>query len=321
MTEQTQTKKISLVAKQQLFGPHFRSWRERRGYSLKEAAGNILSPQALSQFELGKTTVSIVTFNRLLISIGVEWIDFMGDYPGEQTASAQKMFWNLRSTQSNNYTWGSMKKQLQEELEDYYEDNPFIKEIFFEWLLLSHSNSPGVLESRNLKPFISHMLKHNLCLNTYEGQLLLLIFPKLPLKEQLAYTETVLANLKKACQSNDYRLAFRAITDVVYMVKYLSALELYLHSQDLINKARATVTPSPVASNLLLLRMVELDMEEIFLWLMQNNLQALKKAENMIEMLDHMINFFPHNNWQLTKQAFIHGFNQFNKTGKLLYED
>lgn len=303
------------------FGSHFRTWREKRGYSLKEAAGDILSPQALSQFERGKTTVSVVTFNRLLISIGVEWIDFMVDYAGEQTNTAHKLFVNLRNTQLNNYTWGSMKAQLKEELEGYYHDNPFIKEIFFEWLLLAHNNSPETINNRNLSPFISHMLQRNLCLNTYEGQLLLLIFPKLPLKDQLNYTETVLDNLRQSCQTNDFRLAFRAITDVVYMVKYLSALNLYVHSQELIDKARNTVQQFPIASNLLLVRMVELDMEEIFLWLMQNNLQALKKSEELIEMLDNMIKFFPHNNWQLTKQSFMQGFTLYNKTGKLLYED
>lgn len=112
-----------------------------------------------------------------------------------------------------------------------------------------------------------------------------------------------------------------AISEIVYAVKHFSASELYVQAQDLINKARDIVHQFPLASNLLLVRMVELDMEEVFLLLRKNDLKAIKMAEELISMLDQLHTFFPHNNWQLSKQSFIHGVNLFNKTGKLLYED
>ncbi|MBJ6745006.1 helix-turn-helix transcriptional regulator [Streptococcus sp. 121] len=44
--------------------------------SLKEAAGDIISPQLLSQFELGKKNVSLSNFDQLLASVGISLLEF-----------------------------------------------------------------------------------------------------------------------------------------------------------------------------------------------------------------------------------------------------
>ena len=64
------------------FGPTFRKIREARGLSLKEVAADIVSPQFLSQFERSQKGVTIETFSRLLLSMGVDWDTFLSHYPG-----------------------------------------------------------------------------------------------------------------------------------------------------------------------------------------------------------------------------------------------
>ena len=64
------------------FGPTFRKIREARGLSLKEVAADIVSPQFLSQFERSQKGVTIETFSRLLLSMGVDWDTFLSRYPG-----------------------------------------------------------------------------------------------------------------------------------------------------------------------------------------------------------------------------------------------
>ena len=59
------------------YGKAFRQLRLDRGYSLKEAAGNIISPQMLGVFEHGKSSISLNNFGRLLIRIGATWNDFL----------------------------------------------------------------------------------------------------------------------------------------------------------------------------------------------------------------------------------------------------
>ena len=65
------------------YGQAFRQLRLDRGYSLKEAAGNIISPQMLGVFEHGKSGISLNNFGRLLIRIGATWNDFFRYYNGE----------------------------------------------------------------------------------------------------------------------------------------------------------------------------------------------------------------------------------------------
>ncbi len=65
------------------FGRTFKELREKRGLSLKEAAGSIVSPQFLSQFEKEEKGISVENYSRLLISIGVTWEDFAFRYQGD----------------------------------------------------------------------------------------------------------------------------------------------------------------------------------------------------------------------------------------------
>lgn len=66
------------------FGPHFKSWRLRRGYSLKEAAGDVMSVSMLSQFESGKKTITLNKFSDLLMNLGLDIASFMTDYTGQR---------------------------------------------------------------------------------------------------------------------------------------------------------------------------------------------------------------------------------------------
>lgn len=58
------------------YGKAFRKIRKERKISLKEAAGDIISPQLLSQFELGKKNVSLSNFDQLLASVGISLLEF-----------------------------------------------------------------------------------------------------------------------------------------------------------------------------------------------------------------------------------------------------
>ena len=77
------------------YGPTFKKFREARNISLKEAAGDIISPQLLSQFENGKKNVSLEKFSRLLISIGVSFTDFARAFEGDGIDIVMKTYHQL----------------------------------------------------------------------------------------------------------------------------------------------------------------------------------------------------------------------------------
>lgn len=58
-------------------GKIFKKLRLERGLKLKEAAGNIVSVQTLRRFEAGETSVSLVTFEKLMANIGIGYVEFL----------------------------------------------------------------------------------------------------------------------------------------------------------------------------------------------------------------------------------------------------
>ena len=83
MTKNPQTEAEN-TPKLHVFGSHFRYYREKRGYSLKEAAGNTMSVASLSRFETDKQSITIEKLAELLMNIGVDIAAFMIDYNGQR---------------------------------------------------------------------------------------------------------------------------------------------------------------------------------------------------------------------------------------------
>ncbi|GGE25040.1 helix-turn-helix domain-containing protein [Streptococcus himalayensis] len=65
------------MALSEKYGQTFRYLREARGFSLKEAAGETISPQHLGRFEKGKSMVSLEHFEHLLQNIGIDWSTYL----------------------------------------------------------------------------------------------------------------------------------------------------------------------------------------------------------------------------------------------------
>lgn len=57
-------------------GATFKKLRESRNISLKEAAGDAITPQALSRFEKGQSTIKLDTFTKLLGNLSLNFIEY-----------------------------------------------------------------------------------------------------------------------------------------------------------------------------------------------------------------------------------------------------
>ena len=73
------------------FGPTFRKIREARGLSLKKSL-QILSLLSSSANLSVLKRVTIETFSRLLLSMGVDWDTFLSHYPGLTIQNFQPHF-------------------------------------------------------------------------------------------------------------------------------------------------------------------------------------------------------------------------------------
>lgn len=110
------------------FGPAFKRLREKRGYSVKEAAGQIMTPTALRNFESGENSTSIDNFNSLLLSIGASWDDLWDFYNGLTVETHIRKTWDLYDELANAGEFYKIT-QLLEEKHQPIPENTFLEEL------------------------------------------------------------------------------------------------------------------------------------------------------------------------------------------------
>lgn len=110
------------------FGAAFRKLRQQRGYKLKEAAGDIVSPQFLSRFERDLASISVDKFSRLLVRIGASWNDFLRCYNGDCLTHLIGTLENFKEFYDSKdfYQFAQVAKQS---VEESYGDHPLMKQL------------------------------------------------------------------------------------------------------------------------------------------------------------------------------------------------
>lgn len=111
------------------YGTAFRHLRIDRGYSLKEAAGNIITPQMLGVFEKGKSNISLYNFDRLLIRIGATWEDFFRYYDGEAIFKELALAEEIATKIHSGHHYDGLKL-VDTAFDGDYSDNPILKTVY-----------------------------------------------------------------------------------------------------------------------------------------------------------------------------------------------
>ena len=123
------------------FGPTFRKIREARGLSLKEVAADIVSPQFLSQFERSQKGVTIETFSRLLLSMGVDWDTFLSHYPGLTIQNFSPIL--MKHINQENMDFLSIIERLKHEKSPVAEENKELWQLYLRSLEINVNNAMG----------------------------------------------------------------------------------------------------------------------------------------------------------------------------------
>lgn len=270
------------------FGEHFKEARLRRGLSLKEAAGDILSVPMLSQFEAGKKSISLTNFSRLLMSIGVDWSEFMKDYPGVRVSKYQEklnqFFSDPKSTNITTYI---------EEFSPYYADYPEalvlledILTITREILAIGEQNKPTpnyalidrLLESDTTNPLeFDYILAH---LN--QGNL--------KMEQILQLADNLISGLKIALNptSFDFNVTSSSLTVLNRLIHYLSMAGYPLKAADLISQTKELMRPLG-AGNRFVIQSLGLDFLQAY------NLLRLKKEKEATQLAEKITTYLEAN--------------------------
>ncbi|HFI0237111.1 TPA: helix-turn-helix domain-containing protein [Streptococcus suis] len=136
------------------YGAIFKKIREERNISLKEAAGSIITPQALGKFERGETQIKLDNFGRLLISIGVSWYDFIRECPEE---SIDALFFDREIIELCDSVEEVVTLRSKKREDATFRDNPLLKTCVFDLELYSYSVD---VRQENLTPTVTNLYNY-----------------------------------------------------------------------------------------------------------------------------------------------------------------
>lgn len=269
------------------FGPHFKTWRERRRLSLKEAAGDIITPQALSQFENGNKFVSLANLSRLLLAIGVDWLDFLYDYQGARMASYTYL---VSDYILNNTPVPADKLQ---DIKAIYQDNPQNLEILD--IILDHYRSDSLIiisekkSHLNQEQLVNQVLKKT-AHNPLETEFVLRILHKDQLTEEQLFLllDIALKDLQKTIQTDNgasYSYLASSVRLLTALARNLSRREHYQKVEKLIETTLKELEKSKHAGLVQTypLLILELDMQKTFNLIRQGK---RKEAQPLIDKIN-----------------------------------
>lgn len=108
------------------YGAAFKYLRESRGFTIKKACQDIISPQFLSKFEKDNSSISLENFSRLLVRLGATWNDFFKIYQGEST---EFLIHHLNTTLNHSATSADIVRASKRKLPYDFKDNPVFRTL------------------------------------------------------------------------------------------------------------------------------------------------------------------------------------------------
>ncbi|MFC3927479.1 helix-turn-helix domain-containing protein [Streptococcus caprae] len=294
------------------FGPTFKTLREQRGYSLKEAAGSIVSPQFLSQFEKEQKGMSLENFSRLLISIGIDWLTFASEYDGESIDLYSKLF----SQAVSKYPLSEAKtiKELETSIDPFLKDNSELKnlsKILTKFLLLK--NDKHALE-KDIEQAITYLNKQTY-FNTLELDTFCALIDTIkncPLSLIQKVRDFLLDSLKPGMTTSEHH---NTLIILAHITNYLSRNGYFNEAKKILDKTGHYPSPNAVATGTVMIAM-----QEAYYLIRQNDRAALEKARNILDYIEASNKIIPSEALIKIGRIFEHNFNELNHTGIGIYD-
>ena len=294
------------------YGQAFRQLRLDRGYSLKEAAGNIISPQMLGVFEHGKSGISLNNFGRLLIRIGATWNDFFRYYNGESILKELSLSEEIFVKINNGHYYDGFKL-VESSFEGDYSDNPILETVYkLSYQSYFHTLSlTSQLTNDELKIVLNYLNRIDTW-GIFEYSVLTYILADCPY-EMVKYRsdkilDSVVNNKKSFLSSKKEDIAI-----LIHMVDYFSRKSYFINANNLLSKLD-DILKSP-SYNHLYTEKFNLKFHQAMNFLRQNNPKGLDIAKDCIRFLEAFENLDHSNASAIDKNKILSAVSVLNKTG------
>ena len=294
------------------YGEIIQKIRQDRNMTLKEAAGNAITPNNLSRFEKGLASVKVDTFFEILSRFNLDIEDLIdvlyiyneGDQKIRQITNAlnkkdltkARQILGKKTEWTNVIEYYSVKLCTMNQAKKFDEFTP--DEVEAVHYLIDYILSIDTLYIRDLAIINGLFL--------YEGQFF-----------EIKYLEYLESLIVKGLEEVKYKSEDFARTYArtgIYLARaysrygYYDKAEIFIYKLKLILSQEYTL---PNATHLLFL----LNLFEVYNLLRQNNPKGIERAKAVIHYIDAQNNLFPLANMFTIKNDFIQEVKRLNKTG------
>ena len=296
------------------YGEIIQKIRQDRNMTLKEAAGDVITPNNLSRFEKGLASVKVDTFFEILSRFNLDAEDYV-EVLHIQDDKSQRSKQILNSLSQNDRMKARQilgKKSEWGNIIDYY----IIK--------LTISNPPKGNTIDTLTPdeeeAVNYMLNYIFNIDTLYIRDFTVIATLLMFKAQyfelkfLEYLEKlILKGLEDSKIVNDYFSRKYATTGIL-LIRTYSRYGYYDKAEKLIYKLNIIISQE-FTYDFAIYPLFLLKMYEVYNLLRQDNPKAIERANTVIHYMDAQNDLFPLAKIFETKNLFVQEVKRLNKTG------
>lgn len=290
------------------FGITFKQLREARGLSLKEASGNVVSPQFLGRFEKGEKGISLENFSRLLIILGLEWNDFATVYANNGGDCLELPAIEFAKNVKNEEDILKYMASYEKLFDTYLIDNPIQADMLLKSIKLGYYPTiPKTKETVAKIQHIIHHLKKQEIFNSAELEIYARIINHCPLELVEHMKKQLLLMYKGSASTDTYIRILNALT---FTAKHLSEQGYYKKADELIQKVKSLQS---FERGYLSTPLMFLEVEHVYNQFRWNKPEAVSLAKNLLNYLESA-KFIDNNYYSNFINAFTYHCNRLNKT-------
>lgn len=293
------------------YGEIIQKIRQYRNMTLKEAAGDVITPNNLSRFEKGLSSIKVDTFFEILSRFNLDEIDY-AEVLHIQNDGSQRVKQILNALSKNDRTKAIQilgKKSDWGNIIEYYT---------LKLGILNQENEMDKLTPDQVEA-INYLINYIFSLDTLYIRDFTIIEILLQFNIQsfelkfLEYLEKLILKGLEDSNNDEYFYRRYAMTGL-FLIRTYSRYGYYDKAEKLIYKLNIIITQE-FACEFAIFPLFLLKMYEVYNLLRQDNPKAIERANTVIHYMDAQNDLFPLAYLFETKNMFIKNVQRLNKTG------
>lgn len=293
------------------YGEIIHKIRQDRNMTLKEAAGDVITPNNLSRFEKGLSSIKVDTFFEILSRFNLDEIDY-AEVLHIKNENSKRVKQILNALSKNDRTKAIQilgKKSDWGNIIEYYT---------LKLGILNQENEMDKLTPDQVEA-INYLINYIFSLDTLYIRDFTIIEILLQFNIQsfelkfLEYIEKLILKGLEDSNNNEYFYRRYAMTGL-FLIRTYSRYGYYDKAEKLIYKLNIIITQE-FAYEFAIFPLFLLKMYEVYNLLRQDNPKAIERANTVIHYMDAQNDLFPLAYLFETKNIFIQDVQRLNKTG------